>query len=363
MAAITRSDSCARPVQQAVWRVSTAIAASRLSALLGKSRGVVVSLFGHAPSSPPRPSDARPRLATPDDRRLREGGRAMRAGGGAYPCARNGSRHITAQNQFIQTQGVDPAPWLGKHSLFRREVGRLLDIVAHSLYSHKEIFLRELISNASDACDRLRYAALTDPRLTEGEPEFKIRLDRRPRPADAVGRRQRHRHEPRRPDRNARHHRPVGHPGASSRQLTGDAKKDVALIGQFGVGFYSAFMVADTRGRAHPPGRRGAGVAVVVRRQGRLHASRMPSGPAAGTTVILHLNEDEDEFLEDARLRQIVKTYSDHIGFPIVLGDGGGRADAERRLVAVDAGRRRTSRRSSTPSSTTTSATLSTTRG
>src|SRR5215203_1168256 len=94
---------------------------------------------------------------------------------------------------------------------FQAEVSRLLDIVAHSLYSEKEIFLRELISNASDACDRLRYAALTESALAEGDANYRVVLT----------------------------------PIKSSSQLTGDAKKDVSLIGQFGVGFYSAFMVAE----------------------------------------------------------------------------------------------------------------------
>jgi molecular chaperone HtpG len=211
---------------------------------------------------------------------------------------------------------------------FQTEVGRLLDIVAHSLYTHKEIFLRELISNASDACDRLRYAALTEPALTEGEPEFKITLD---------------------VDRAARtlsvadngigmnHDDLIETLGTIARsgtqgflsQLSGDAKKDVALIGQFGVGFYSAFMVADT-------------VDVVTRRAGEDKAWTWSSDgkgsfsieeserPGRGTTVVLHLKAGEDEFLEPTRLRQIVKTYSDHIGFPIVLvGEKAGAEKAE----------------------------------
>ncbi|MGZ5362543.1 MAG: molecular chaperone HtpG [Solirubrobacterales bacterium] len=210
---------------------------------------------------------------------------------------------------------------------FQTEVGRLLDIVAHSLYTHKEIFLRELISNASDACDRLRYAALTDPGLTEGDPGFKITLDidgaaRTLSVADnGIG---------------MNHDDLVETLGTIARsgtqgflaQLTGDAKKDVALIGQFGVGFYSAFMVADT-------------VDVITRRAGEDKAWKWSSdgkgtfsiegGERAGrgTTVILHLKDGEDEFLEQARLRQIVKTYSDHIGFPIVLLDGAAGADKE----------------------------------
>ncbi|MBL8659106.1 MAG: molecular chaperone HtpG [Rhodospirillales bacterium] len=200
---------------------------------------------------------------------------------------------------------------------FQTEVGRLLEIVAHSLYSHKEIFLRELISNASDACDRLRYAALTEPALSDGDSDFKIRLDidkaartlsvsdngigmNREELVETLG--------------------TIARSGTQSfvAQLTGDAKKDVALIGQFGVGFYSAFMVAER-------------VDVITRRAGEDSAwSWSSDGKGAftidnaqreqrGTTVILHLNPDEDEFLEPARIRRIVKTYSDHIGFPIVL--------------------------------------------
>lgn len=203
---------------------------------------------------------------------------------------------------------------------FQTEVGRLLDIVAHSLYSHKEIFLRELISNASDACDRLRYAALTEPSLTAGDPEFRIRLivDREAKTLtiddngiglnrqdliDTLG--------------------TIARSGTQAflSQLTGDARKDMALIGQFGVGFYSAFMVADE-------------VEVVTRKAGEEHAWHWRSDgkgafaiepaerQARGTSVILHLKTDEGEFLEGARLRTIVKKYSDHIGLPILFGAG-----------------------------------------
>ncbi len=127
---------------------------------------------------------------------------------------------------------------------FQAEVSRLLDIVAHSLYSQKEIFLRELISNASDACDRLRYAALTEPALAEGDTSYRVKLI---------------------PDKSARtltvadngigmnRAELVENLGTIARsgtaafvnQLSGDARKDMSLIGQFGVGFYSAFMVAE----------------------------------------------------------------------------------------------------------------------
>jgi molecular chaperone HtpG len=201
---------------------------------------------------------------------------------------------------------------------FQTEVGRLLDIVAHSLYTHKEIFLRELISNASDACDRLRYAALTEPHLAGDDP-LVIRLvpDRDKRTLAVV-------------DNGIGMNRDdlietLGTIARSGTQaflsrLSGDAKKDMSLIGQFGVGFYSAYMVAKR-------------VDVVSRRAGDEHAWLWSSDgkgsfsidgaerPSRGTTVLLHLADDADEFLEESRLRRIVKTYSDHIGFPIVLGE------------------------------------------
>ena len=203
---------------------------------------------------------------------------------------------------------------------FQTEVGRLLDIVAHSLYSHKEIFLRELISNASDACDRLRYAALTNPHLTHGDGDLRIRIlvDRQARTLAIV-------------DNGIGMNREdlietlgtIARSGTQAflAQLTGDGKKDLGLIGQFGVGFYSSFMVAE-------------GVDVLTRKAGEEQAWLWSSdGKGAftieeaardgrGTNVTLHLAEGADEFLEESRIRQIVKTYSDHIGFPIALGEG-----------------------------------------
>ncbi len=203
---------------------------------------------------------------------------------------------------------------------FQAEVSRLLEIVAHSLYSEKEIFLRELISNASDACDRLRYAALTEPALAEGDANYRVVLT---------------------PVKSSRtltiadngigmdHDELVENLGTIARsgtaafmsQLTGDSKKDMSLIGQFGVGFYSAFMVADK-------------VEVLSRKAGDREGWRWVSDgkgsftiePAAnigrGARITLHLREGDDEYLEPHRLRQIVKTYSDHIALPIVLADG-----------------------------------------
>ncbi len=203
---------------------------------------------------------------------------------------------------------------------FQAEVSRLLDIVAHSLYSDKEIFLRELISNASDACDRLRYAALTEPALAEGDANYRVVLtpvksSRTLTVADnGVG---------------MNHDELVDNLGTIARSgtaafmkgLAGDAKPDMSLIGQFGVGFYSAFMVADK-------------VEVLSRKAGEDEGWRWVSDgqgsftiePAAnvprGARITLHMREGDGEFLEPDRLRQIVKLYSDHIALPIVLADG-----------------------------------------
>ena len=203
---------------------------------------------------------------------------------------------------------------------FQAEVSRLLDIVAHSLYSEKEIFLRELISNASDACDRLRYAALTEPALAEGEAIYRVVLtpvksSRTLTIADnGIGMNH---------DELVENLGTIARSGTAAfmQELTGDAKKDMSLIGQFGVGFYSAFMVADK-------------VEVLSRKAGDSEGWHWVSDgkgsftvePAAnvprGARITLHLREGEEEYLEPLKLRQIVKTYSDHVALPIVLADG-----------------------------------------
>jgi molecular chaperone HtpG len=203
---------------------------------------------------------------------------------------------------------------------FQAEVSRLLDIVAHSLYSEKEIFLRELISNASDSCDRLRYAALTEPGLAEGDANYRVVLtpvksSRTLTVADnGIGMNR---------DELVENLGTIARSGTAAfvKELTGDEKKDMSLIGQFGVGFYSAFMVADK-------------VEVLSRKAGDSEGWRWVSDgrgsftiePAAnvsrGVRIALHMREGDEEYLEPHRLRQIVKTYSDHIALPIVLADG-----------------------------------------
>ncbi len=204
---------------------------------------------------------------------------------------------------------------------FQAEVSRLLDIVAHSLYSDKEIFLRELISNASDACDRLRYAALTEPALGEGDANYRVVLtpvksSRTLTVADnGVG---------------MNHDELVENLGTIARSGTaafmkelagGDAKPDMSLIGQFGVGFYSAFMVADRVEVLSRKAGEGEGWRWVSDGQGSFTIEPAANVPR-GARITLHMREGDDEFLESHRLRQIVKTYSDHIALPIVLAEG-----------------------------------------
>jgi molecular chaperone HtpG len=204
---------------------------------------------------------------------------------------------------------------------FQAEVSRLLEIVAHSLYSEKEIFLRELISNASDACDRLRYAALTEPGLAEGDTEYRVTLT---------------------PDKPARtltiadngigmnREELIDNLGTIARsgtaafvsQLSGDARKDMGLIGQFGVGFYSAFMVAEKVEVLSRKAGESQGWRWVSDGRGEFTVEPLPE-TARGAKIIVHFREGEDEYLDPARLRRIVKTYSDHIGLPIILDEGG----------------------------------------
>ena len=202
---------------------------------------------------------------------------------------------------------------------FQAEVSRLLDIVANALYSNRDIFLRELISNGADACDRLRYLALTEPELMSGDSAFGVEL----RP-DAANRRLEIRDSGVGMNRDEliENLGTIAHSGSAKflSQL-GDKKAEVDLIGQFGVGFYSAFMVADK-------------VEVFTRRAGEQHGWRWESdgrsgftveesaeAPLRGTRILLHLKEDAGDYAEPQRLRHIVKTYSDHISVPVKLAE------------------------------------------
>lgn len=202
---------------------------------------------------------------------------------------------------------------------FQAEVAQLLHLVTHSLYSNKEIFLRELISNASDACDKLRFEALDKAALYEDAPNLEVRVafDKKARTLsitdNGIGMSQQE---------------AIDHLGTIAKsgtkdfmsRLTGDQKADAQLIGQFGVGFYSGFIVADK-------------ITVESRRAGLPAAEgvRWTSGGAGdfevetltrearGTTVTLHLREDADEYLNAWKLKQVIGKYSDHISLPILM--------------------------------------------
>ena len=216
-----------------------------------------------------------------------------------------------------QTETAAPAQ---KETLnFQTEVKQLLQLMIHSLYSNREIFLRELISNASDACDKLRFEAVTDSSLFENDSELKIRIS-----VDAgagtitiadngIGMSR---------DEVIANIGTIAKSGTKEffSKLTGDQKKDAHLIGQFGVGFYSAFIVADR-------------VTLVTRRAGTQagEAVRWESAgdgeftleavekTARGTEVTLHLKDDAKEFIDDWQLKSIIRKYSDHIQMPIVM--------------------------------------------
>ena len=206
---------------------------------------------------------------------------------------------------------------------FQTEVRKLLDLMIHSLYSNKEIFLRELISNASDAADKLRFEALSDDALYEGDGELEVRVSFDP-DARTISVR----------DNGIGMTREeiAGNLGTIARSgtrqffesLTGDSARDTQLIGQFGVGFYSSFIVADhvtvTSRRAGRPA--SEGVRWESSGEGEFTVETADVEPR-GTEVVLHLRDGEDDFLDRYRLRSIVRKYSDHVSIPILMpGEG-----------------------------------------
>ena len=217
---------------------------------------------------------------------------------------------------------------------YEAEVGQLLDLMVRSLYSSKEIFLRELISNASDAADRLRFAALSDDALYEGEGDLgiSIRFDREARTLtvadNGIGMSR---------DDVVENIGTIARSGTRRfiESLTGDEAKDAELIGQFGVGFYSIFIVADRVVLTSRRAGTAASEGVRWESDGRGEFTvETVERPARGTRVTLHLREGEDDLLDGFRLRGIVRKYSDHISFPIRMakerddvGDGDGDED------------------------------------
>jgi molecular chaperone HtpG len=202
---------------------------------------------------------------------------------------------------------------------FQTEVKQLLHLMIHSLYSNKEIFLRELISNASDAVDKLRFEALAKPELLEGGAELKIRVsfDKDANTVtledNGIGMSR---------EDVITHLGTIAKSGTADfmKNLTGDQKKDSHLIGQFGVGFYSAFIVADKvdvfSRRAGAPA--AEGVHWSSKGEGDFEVATVDKADR-GTRIVLHLKKGEEEFADGWRLRNIIKKYSDHIALPIEL--------------------------------------------
>lgn len=215
---------------------------------------------------------------------------------------------------------------------FQTEVKQLLHLMIHSLYSNKEIFLRELISNASDAADKLRFEGLSDDALFEGDADFKIHVavDKQARTIsvsdNGIGMSRQEVIE---------HIGTIAKSGTAKffESLTGDQAKDANLIGQFGVGFYSSFIVADkvilTTRRAGLGAEHGVRWESAGEGEYSLETVEMDTH---GTVVTLHLRDKEDEFLEGMRLRNIIGKYSDHITLPIMMEKenyGGALGDEE----------------------------------
>ncbi len=213
---------------------------------------------------------------------------------------------------------------------FQTEVKQLLHLMIHSLYSNKEIFLRELISNASDAADKLRFEALSAPELLENDSELKIRIsfDKEANTLtiedNAIGMSR---------DDVINHLGTIAKSGTAEffKNLSGDAKKDSQLIGQFGVGFYSAFIVAD---KVEVFTRRAGlaaseGVLWSSEGEGEFDLSNIEKAER-GSRIVLHLKKGESEFADGWRLRNVIKKYSDHVALPIELPKeaAGDEADA-----------------------------------
>jgi len=200
---------------------------------------------------------------------------------------------------------------------FQAEVRELLKLMIHSLYSHRDIFLRELISNASDACDRLRFAAIANSALLAEDPELSIRIDADPSAGtvtisdNGIGMTR---------EEAIANLGTIARSGTAEffRGLSGDEQKVSQLIGQFGVGFYSAFIVADrVEVRSRKAGEPAAdGVRWESAADGEFTVETVTL-PARGTVVTLHLKSEAREFADPFRLRGLIRRYSDHIGFPV----------------------------------------------
>lgn len=202
---------------------------------------------------------------------------------------------------------------------FETEVNQLLDLMIHSLYSNKEIFLRELISNASDACDKLRFTAVSDASLYEDDIQLKVKVSFDKEQGtitisdNGIGMTR---------DEVIENIGTIAKSGTKSflASITGDQKSDANLIGQFGVGFYSSFIVADevTLRTRKASDATENGVEWISKGKGEYDIKSIDKA-TRGTEIVLKLREGEDEFLNDWKLRSIITSYSDHIDFPVVM--------------------------------------------
>jgi molecular chaperone HtpG len=231
------------------------------------------------------------------------------------------------ENNTDMTDQATSSP--GETLGFQAEVKQLLHLMIHSLYSNREIFLRELISNASDACDRLRFAAIADESLLADDPELRIRVELDEAAGtlsvtdNGIGMSR---------DQVVEQLGTIAKSGTGEflKSLEGTEAKDAGLIGQFGVGFYSAFIVADrvevfTR-QAGAPAQ--AGVRWSSDGQGEFTVAET-NRAERGTTVRLHLRDDAREFADDFRLRGLIRKYSDHIAFPVLMPGKAGDEDGD----------------------------------
>ena len=250
-------------------------------------------------------------------------GRALTAIKGGLKTRRPGPKFAREILQPIREAETAMTETTTKETLgFQAEVKQLLNLMIHSLYSNKEIFLRELISNASDAADKLRFEALGNNALLESDPGLKVEIavDKAARTItvrdNGIG---------------MSRDEVIGNIGTIARSgtreffqsLTGDQAKDARLIGQFGVGFYSAFIVADrvtlTTRRAGLPASEGVRWECDMSSEAGAYSVEKVERAARGTEVVLHLRADEDELLDELRLRGVIHRYSDHIAIPIVM--------------------------------------------
>ena len=226
----------------------------------------------------------------------------------------------------------------GRETLgFQTEVRQLLQLMIHSLYSNKEIFLRELISNASDAADKLRFEAIESPELIKDDPDLKIRISFDSEAGtlsvadNGIG---------------MSREELIGNLGTIARsgtaeflqQMTGDEQKDAKLIGQFGVGFYSAFIVADRVEVLTRKAGLDADEAVRWESDGQGEFTVESAEHAGrGTTVTLHLKDEEKEFLQAFRIESLIRKYSDHIAFPVLLASESEDGEKEKTVNSATA--------------------------